>query len=215
MKKTTLPILAAALTFGGVAFATLSPRFQEAPAALEQHSFVQEGVGHWSGTMAMYMPGLDEPMSVECTETVEALGEFWTVADFKMDFMGTEFVGHNTFGYDPNKKAYVGTWIDSMTQSMTLMEGNVNERTGQLVMEYEQRDEMTGGMKNVKQVMERGENAYTMTFFDVTADGDVKTMELSMQRKRTAEAGAQRGERAERGAKAEAGGGAGRGGRKQ
>ncbi len=215
MKQTTIPILAATLTLGGVAFATFSPRFQEAPAALEQHAFVQEGVGHWTGTMEMYLPGVDEPVSVECTESVEALGEFWSIAEFEMDFMGTEFRGHNTFGYDPHKEAFVGTWIDSMTQSMIIMEGNVNERTGQLVMEYEQHDEMTGGMKSTKQIMERGENAYTLTFFDVTAEGDVKTMELSMQRKRTAEAGAMRGEKMERGEKAEASGEARRGGRKQ
>ena len=189
MKKHALPLLTVPLILGGLAFATLSPRSQEMPAPLEQHAFVQETVGQWTGNLTMFSPDGQSILDGPCSESVRALGKFWTVSEFQMEFAGTEFHGLNTFGYDPQKEAFVGTWIDDASQTMTLMEGNRNERTGQLEMEYDQFDPELNAMKRVKQVMDRGEEAYTMTFSEVTEEGDVKFMEISMQRKSMAEAG--------------------------
>ena len=41
-------------------------------------------------------------------------GGFWLLLDYKGDFGGMKFEGKGATGYDPNKKKYVSTWVDSM-----------------------------------------------------------------------------------------------------
>ena len=42
-------------------------------------------------------------------------GGLWVASTFQGDFGGMTFEGRGQFGYDPAKKKYVGTWIDSMS----------------------------------------------------------------------------------------------------
>src|SRR5215469_14718110 len=48
-------------------------------------------------------------------------GGFWLVEDFKGE--GGMFEGRGTTGYDPIKKKYVSTWIDSESPVMMTMQG--------------------------------------------------------------------------------------------
>ena len=36
-----------------------------------------------------------------------------------------EFHGQGQTGYDPNKKKYVGTWVDSISPTIMIMEGDI------------------------------------------------------------------------------------------
>jgi len=48
------------------------------------------------------------------------IGGFWLLMDFTGDFAGAKFEGKGATGYDPVKKKYVGTWIDTMTPHLML-----------------------------------------------------------------------------------------------
>ncbi len=100
-----------------------------------------------------------------------------------MDFMGTAFSGASTLGYDPKKEKFVGTWIDSMSPTLTHMEGEFDEKKNAMVMHYEMFDMMTQAMKNVRNEYVFEGDAYTITFFDVTEEGDKQPMKIEMKRK--------------------------------
>ena len=51
-------------------------------------------------------------------------GEFWTRSVYESDFMGQPFRGQATLGYDPEKKEYVSTWIDTMSPTFFHFTGN-------------------------------------------------------------------------------------------
>ena len=176
-----------ALTLCGVAYATLTPvlPWQEdmLPKPTKHHEMVQAGVGEWTGTITMNMPGEPEPMVSPCTETVTAVGQLWTTSRFEMDFMGTPFSGSSTLGYDPKKEKFVGTWIDSMSTSITVMEGEFDEKKNAMVMHYEMFDQMSQQMKNVRNEYVFEGETYSVTFYDVGEEGDTLTMKMDMKRK--------------------------------
>ena len=55
---------------------------------------------------------------------VEFRGGFWLVDHFTGEFGGMKFEGRGFTGYDPIKGKYVGTWFDSMSPSMMVLEGS-------------------------------------------------------------------------------------------
>jgi hypothetical protein len=62
-------------------------------------------------------------MEVQAKETIEKVGEFWTVSKYECDMMGMPFVGRATLGYEPHAKRYVSTWIDSMSPTLFVLIG--------------------------------------------------------------------------------------------
>ena len=66
--------------------------------------------------------GNDDAAAAQVTVLGHATA-FWTVSLFESEFMGMPFRGRSTLGYDPQKKKWVGTWVDSMSPSMFVMEG--------------------------------------------------------------------------------------------
>jgi len=85
------------------------------PQPTAEHHGLQEHVGTWKVACKFYMDPSQPPMETEATETVERVGEFWTLSEYRTDFMGTPFVGRATLGFEPHTKRYVSTWIDSMS----------------------------------------------------------------------------------------------------
>ena len=53
-----------------------------------------------------------------------ALNGLWLLEDFQCDFGGMKFEGHGASSYDPAKKKYINVWIDSMSTSPMISEGN-------------------------------------------------------------------------------------------
>ena len=176
------------LALTGVAAAAIAPFAQEMPSpVVDQHKTVLKGVGEWEGTLAMSFPDMPETTS-ECTETVTAIGELWTVSHFESTFemMGqtVPFSGSSTFGYDTEKNKFTGTWVDSVNARMTLMEGTQNEETGAIDMTYEAPHPMTQEMTPHRISTNYGEDGYKSEFF-MTVDGEeAKTMTIEMKRKK-------------------------------
>lgn len=175
-----LRITTAALVLTALAAAAALRPTQEMPQATPQHAQLLEGVGEWKGTLTMVSPGSPEE-GMPCSETVTAIGEFWTTSSFECDFMGMPFVGSAVTGYDPDQKKFVGTWIDSMTTRLTVMEGTWDETRKALVMGYIGPDPMTGEMVPHRIETVHRDDAYTSTFF-VGEGGGSKTMVLDMKR---------------------------------
>jgi hypothetical protein len=111
---------------------------------LTEHVQLARDAGVWEGESQMWAAPGTEPMTSKGVETVETLGPFWLVSEFVGDLMGQEFKGRSQLGYDPVKKKYVGTWIDTMSATMLTMTGDYDVATHTLTMMMEGIDGMTG-----------------------------------------------------------------------
>ena len=181
-----LATLAAVLLVGGVALATLAPvlPFQEPGVqATKEHKLIVKGAGDYEGTLTWSMPGMPEPMVSPCTEKVIAIGDFWTISHFEMEFMGAPFSGSSSMGYDPERKKFIGTWIDSMSPRVTHMEGEWNDEKQAIVMEYDMYDQMAGAMVRMRSVNHFTDDGYTLKFYRLTEEGAQDDMSIAMKRK--------------------------------
>ncbi len=170
----------AAIAITATATFAAAPRLlqeMEMPKPTEHHAMLQKGVGEWEGTVTMFIPGMPET-SYPATETVRANGPFWTVSNFKSEFMGQAYEGHGCHGYDPEKGKFTSTWIDSMSSYLSVMEGDYDAETNTMTSKWEAPD-MTGAMAPHRSELVMEENAYEMTFW---TRGE-KIMHIAMKRK--------------------------------
>ena len=91
-----------------------------------EHRWLRQLVGEWTYEMEM-PPGEGHPEGkVTGTETVRALGDLWVVLEGRGQMPGgDEAVMQMTLGYDPARKAVVGTWIASMMAYLWVYEGRL------------------------------------------------------------------------------------------
>lgn len=153
-----------------------------------EHKILQQDLGTWNVKMKLWPEG-PEGFVIEgvCQEHNRKLGNgLWIISDFKGTFAGTAFYGHGTYGYNPTKKKYVGTWVDNMTPAVTHMEGTYDKKTKTLTMFSEGTDAETGKKtktKNVSQYTDKDHRTFTMyTLKPGTEDEFTKMMELQYTR---------------------------------
>ena len=91
-----------------------------------EHELLAHCVGTWDATVKSWMQGPDsEPLVSHGTEVVRLMpGGLWALEEFEGKFGDAPFHGHGQSGYDTMKKKYVGTWVDSMSPSIMMFEGD-------------------------------------------------------------------------------------------
>lgn len=151
-----------------------------------EHEVLKDDVGVWEAEVKTFMPGSDEPMVSKGQETNRLLGGLWLVSDFRGEFGGQAFRGHGINGYDTQKKKYVGTWIDSMTSQMMIMEGTYDASKKTLTTAGEMYDPSTQQnckVKNVATTNPDGTRTMAM-FMESAAYGDkpFKMMEITYKK---------------------------------
>ena len=130
MNRWTITSLALILsTFVTVASAQELPQL---PGPEKEHHWLQQFVGEWqTESKAVMIPG--QP-AIESSGSISSrmIGGFWVINEMKGDLPGATVIGIQTIGYDPSKRKYVGTWVDSMVNHMWHYEGTVDE-TGKIL----------------------------------------------------------------------------------
>ena len=111
----------------------------EFPQPTVEHNRLKEGAGVWKVESTFYMDPNPEvpPMVSQAKETIEMFGEFWACSVYESDFMGQPFRGKSMLGYDPEKKSFVGTWIDSVTPFLWTFTGQLDDEKKVLLLETE------------------------------------------------------------------------------
>lgn len=108
---------------------------QEAPkpsTPTKEHEWLRQFVGEWETEgESPEMPG--QP-AMKCKGTVKArmLGTLWLVLEPQNEVMGMQMNALQTIGYDPEKKKYHGTWVDSMINHLWRYDGTV-DATGKIL----------------------------------------------------------------------------------
>jgi len=117
--NSSLTILTALLLCGT---ATTIGQETELPKPGPELDVLKADVGTWDVEIKTW-GGPGEPTVTRGKETNRMLGGFWLLTDFQGNMMGLEFKGHGIYGYDTEKKQYVGTWIDSLSPNKMEMVG--------------------------------------------------------------------------------------------
>ncbi len=126
MLRTVRSMIACLVLCGLASIVTAQP--PDMPKPSPEHTLLKKYVGNWDATMKM------QGMEMKCSQTTKAIGEFWTSSTFDGDFGGMKFTGQDTMGWDPKKKKYVNTWVDSMAPHSMQMEGDFDKATNTLTM---------------------------------------------------------------------------------
>lgn len=140
----------AALVAGPAAAQGQMPR---APKPGPEHAVLKGHEGVWDATMESWEKPGAPPMVSKGVETNTLMGGMWLVTDFKGEFMATPFLGHGVMGYDPGKKKYVSTWVDSLSTGLSLGDGTYDAASRTMTQWLEGPD-MSGRMMRMRATSE-------------------------------------------------------------
>ena len=130
------------------------------PQPSPEHGYFKKMVGTWDCTMKM------GPQESKATARYRMIGGFWLVGNFNGDIQGMKFEGHETMGWDPKKKKYVGTWMDSMSPYGMNMESELDSSKKTMTATGDAMN-MEGKMAKFKMVSEwKNDDEMTMTMYE-------------------------------------------------
>ena len=183
MRKTVILALVAAVLAGPVRAAS-KDETPKAPAPTKEHDWLKQLEGTWETESEMVMEPGKPAVKSKGTETTRTLGGFWSVAEYKGDFMGKSFTGVMTVGYDAKKKKYVGTWVCSMCDTLWKYEGTVKGKV--LTLHSEGPCPKTGKTVKMRDTIElKDKDTKVLTGSVQTEDGKwVTFMTLTAKRKK-------------------------------
>jgi hypothetical protein len=148
-----------------------------------EHEVLKNDVGTWDATIEMLMP--PGPPSKGTETSAMGPGGLWLISDFKSDMMGMPFQGHGVTGWDPAKKKYVGTWVDSMSTSISMSESTYDAaaKTATGTLEGPGPDGQPMKMKAVTQYKDDDTRVFTM--YMAGPDGkEAPTMRITYKRRK-------------------------------
>jgi hypothetical protein len=154
-----------------------------------EHKILATEEGTWDATIKAFTGGPGaEPMVSKGTEVNTVLpGGLWMVSRYNGDFGGVKYEGRGQFGYDPTKKKYIGTWIDSLHPTLTVLEGTYDAKTRTMTYEGESIDPVTN-MKYVQKMVTTGKDDGTRHFtLSIKRPGgadELKLMEITYQKRK-------------------------------
>lgn len=128
-----------------VASPAAAQEFPEFPKPQQEHEWLQQFVGEWESEAEAHAATGQEGMKCKGTVKSRMLGGFWVVSESQTDMLGTQVNAVQTVGYDPEKKKYVGTWVDSMFNHLWKYTGTVDESGKKLTLEAEGPNFLTPG----------------------------------------------------------------------
>jgi Protein of unknown function (DUF1579) len=153
MKKLAITSLVAPL-LATVAL-TYAQELPPMPQPTKEHEWLKQFLGEWESEVEVFMVPGQPPMKHKGTEVCRAIGGLWVIGEGKSDMGGMTYGHLLTLGYDPEKKKYIGTWIDSMLTYIWKYEGTVDAAGKVLTLETEGPSMMKPGqMAKYKDVTE-------------------------------------------------------------
>ena len=172
---------------GGAQFLSAQEGKQvQPPSPGPEHKIISKLIGKWEVKQHFRMTPEQPFMESHGTDISRSgPGGLWLVSDYTAEFIGQKFVGHGTLGYDPIKKKYVGTWIDSMSTGLNVYEGTHDEKTNTINYTHRATDPQTGKEMTYRSKIVIADNDhYTMSMYMKAPDGrEFESLRLDYSRK--------------------------------
>ena len=154
---------------------------------VKEHDWLKQFVGEWEFEAETYMVPDQPPVKSTGTESTRAIGGYWVSAEGKGSYQGAPFTSVFTVGYDPQKKKYIGTWIDSFTSILWVYEGSVDESGKTLTLNTEGPNAMIlgkhGQFRETTEFKSKDERLFTATYLDESGQWQ-KLMSITYKRKK-------------------------------
>ena len=160
------------------------------PKPTAEHKILAADEGTWDATIKSFLAGPDAEPTVSKGVEVNTVmpGGLWVLSTFRGDFGGVAFEGHGQFGYDPLKKKYVGSWIDSMSPSLSVLEGSYDAQTRTMTLVGDGVDPGTKAKYTQKMVTTSKDDdtrVFTLYMkFDAAGDDEIKFMEITYRKRK-------------------------------
>jgi hypothetical protein len=140
---------------------------QEMPKPQKEHEWLRQVVGEWDTEGEIAGEPGKAPTKTKGSESSRLIGGFWVLSEHQGDFFGTPFTGILTLGFSPEKKAYVATWIDSLTSRLWTYEGSLDEAGKVLTLNTEGPDETgkTVKFRETIEVKDKDHKTYSSSAF--------------------------------------------------
>jgi hypothetical protein len=151
---------------------------QDMPKPGPEHEMLKKFEGQWNAKASFGGQESNGTISFKVT-----LGGFWLLEHYKAELGGMSFEGRGTTGYDPSKKKYIGTWVDSVNPRMMIMEGSF-DKDGKLFTSTGD-GFMDGKPMKLKSVYEFKDNDnIVFTMYQVADGKDQQLFQINMTRKK-------------------------------
>lgn len=190
MSKKIRGLLALAVGLGLSGWAS-GARAQESPVPkpTPEHERLAQHVGTWDATVKMWAHGpSSEPDESKGVEVVKLMpGGLWQLSEFHGKVGDMPFHGTGQTGYDPKKGKYIGTWVDSMSPEISMMEGDFDSKTETMTMTMKGTDPHSGKPYEARLTSvnkDKDHRVFTMSMkTDQTGGEFSKIMEISYVRR--------------------------------
>ena len=143
---------------------------------------MKRDVGDWNVVIKMFGDPSGKPAVGKGTETNFMLGDMWLISHFKGDIMGTTFEGLRQTAFDPEKKKFVGSWVDSKSPYPTHMEGIWDEKTQTMTSMGIGKVPSGNEIKTKMVVTYNKDDSRTFTMYAIMNGEEMKMMELHYTR---------------------------------
>lgn len=198
MIRTLLGLVALALTMGLALDPALAQDKKEGPDEKkmmeawmkhgtpgEHHKVLEKLTGSWTYT-GQFIMGPDKVVPIKGTAERKMILDGRFLQDHvKGDNSGMPFEGYGMIGYDNATKKYVGSWADSMTTSLSTLEGTYDEKTKTLTAISDTYDPFTKKVTKSRDVTRLISNDEVETnFFNLVDGKEVKMMTINYKRKK-------------------------------
>jgi hypothetical protein len=163
-----------------------TPAMPPAPKPGPEHAGLKQSAGTWDATIeAMWAPGTPPTVSKGVETSSVGMGGLWLVTDYKGEFMKEPFQGHGVTGYDPAKKKYVSTWVDSMSSALSIGESTYDPAKKTMTGSIEGAD-TEGKPSKMRAVTEwKDDNTRVFTMYATGPDGkEAPAMRITYKRRK-------------------------------
>lgn len=134
------------------------------PKPQKEHEWLKALEGEWTVDSECTMKPGEPAMKINGNSSARSLGGFFVIVENRAEIMGMPWTGILTLGYDPAKKKYLGTWVDSMSSYPWRYEGTVDASGKVLTMDTEGPDCRTGKTMKFREKIElNGKEGWVFT----------------------------------------------------
>lgn len=157
--------------------------WQKAMTPGPEHAALAKMEGSYSLTVKMWLePGAEPMISSGTALRRMIMGDRYLEETVRGTSMGQPFEGMGLTGYDNLRGEYWGTWIDNMSTGLMTSTGTWDKATDTGTFTGSYIDPVTKKTVETKMTLVRHDDgSETMTSYNVTPKGEVKTMEIVYQ----------------------------------
>ncbi len=107
------------------------------PAPTKEREWLHQLAGQWEADLEVWAGPGNPPQKLKSTEDTRRIGGSWILSESEVVAPGMPFARALILGYDPQKKKYVGTWVDSNSTHIGRYEGSLDAAGTTLTLEGE------------------------------------------------------------------------------